>query len=188
MELGLIRLSELANADQLLFWGKIITTSSPYYIAVAIDFKGNYAFPHKKFYFRYPPINTAKIISSFQNYQLSINTIERRPTISTLFRSQEIQQLFYWILNLKDNKIKPPWLIKMMIPKNRWSKFILKTIPKRIDWPIQCYQSSRNARSSQLVLLEWCHPMKLDIMNNIKALSPASLHWVASTISDIRLR
>lgn len=52
LELGLIRLSELANADQLLYWGKITTTGSPYYIAVAIDFKGQYSFPHKKFYYR----------------------------------------------------------------------------------------------------------------------------------------
>ena len=51
LELGLLRLSELANADQLLFWGKISTTSSPYYIAVGVDFKGNYSFPHKKFYY-----------------------------------------------------------------------------------------------------------------------------------------
>lgn len=43
----------MANADQLLFWGKILTTSTPYYIAVAIDFKGHYGFPHKKFYYRY---------------------------------------------------------------------------------------------------------------------------------------
>ena len=41
----------MANADQLLFWGKITTTSTPYYIAVAIDFKGNYSFPHKRFYY-----------------------------------------------------------------------------------------------------------------------------------------
>ena len=51
LELGLLRLSELANADQLLFWGKISTTSSPYYIAVGVDFKGHYSFPHKKFYY-----------------------------------------------------------------------------------------------------------------------------------------
>lgn len=49
--MGLLRLTQLANADQLLFWGKIFTTSTPYYIAVAIDFKGHYAFPHKKFYY-----------------------------------------------------------------------------------------------------------------------------------------
>jgi radial spoke head protein 9 len=51
--MGLLRLTELANADQLMFWGKIFTTSQPYYIAVAIDFKGNYAFPHKRFFYAY---------------------------------------------------------------------------------------------------------------------------------------
>jgi radial spoke head protein 9 len=51
--MGLLRLIQLANADQLLFWGKIFTTSTPYYIALAIDFKGHYAFPHKTFYYSY---------------------------------------------------------------------------------------------------------------------------------------
>ena len=49
--MGLLRLTEIANSDQLLFWGKIFTLASPYYIAIAIDFKGHYAFPHKKFYY-----------------------------------------------------------------------------------------------------------------------------------------
>ena len=51
LEMGLLRLTELANADQLLFWGKITTIGNPYYIAVGIDFKDHYAFPHKKFYY-----------------------------------------------------------------------------------------------------------------------------------------
>ena len=49
--MGLLRLIQIANADQLLFWGKIFTTSTPYYIAVSVDFKGHYAFPHKSFYY-----------------------------------------------------------------------------------------------------------------------------------------
>lgn len=49
--MGLLRLIPDANADQLLFWGKIFTTSQPYYIAVAIDFKGHYAFPKKTFFY-----------------------------------------------------------------------------------------------------------------------------------------
>lgn len=44
-------MTELAESDQLLFWGKIYTTQNPYYIAKAIDFKGHYAFPHKRFYY-----------------------------------------------------------------------------------------------------------------------------------------
>lgn len=50
LELGLLKLTDLANSDQLLFWGKIMTTGQPYYLAVGVDFKDHYAFPHKKFY------------------------------------------------------------------------------------------------------------------------------------------
>ena len=49
--MGLLRLTELANADQLLFWGKIFTNQNPYYIAMAVDFKGQYAFPRKRFFY-----------------------------------------------------------------------------------------------------------------------------------------
>ena len=55
--MGLLRLIQLANADQLLFWGKIFTTSTPYYIAVGVDFKGHYAFPHKTFYYATDKLN-----------------------------------------------------------------------------------------------------------------------------------
>lgn len=49
--MSLLKLTEIANADQLLFWGKIFTNGDPYYIAMSVDFKGYYAFPHKKFYY-----------------------------------------------------------------------------------------------------------------------------------------
>lgn len=49
--MGLLRLIQLANADQLLFWGKVSTTTQPYYVAVGVDFKGHYAFPKKTFYY-----------------------------------------------------------------------------------------------------------------------------------------
>lgn len=49
--MGLVRLTSIADADQLLFWGKIFTNNEPYYIAMGVDFKGYYAFPHKKFYY-----------------------------------------------------------------------------------------------------------------------------------------
>ncbi len=42
LELGLLKLTEKANTDDLLFWGKINTNTSPYYIAMGIDFEGNY--------------------------------------------------------------------------------------------------------------------------------------------------
>jgi hypothetical protein len=75
-------LSELANADQLLLWGKITTTSTPYYIAIATDFKGQYSFPHKKFYYRLINNNSALINSFSQNCPLSISTIEPKQTAS----------------------------------------------------------------------------------------------------------
>ena len=49
--MALIKLTDLAQADQLLFWGKIFTTSQPYYIAMSLNFAGHYAFPEKKFYY-----------------------------------------------------------------------------------------------------------------------------------------
>lgn len=49
--MGLLKLTDLANADQLLFWGKVFTNQNPYYIATAVDFKGHYAFPHKRFFY-----------------------------------------------------------------------------------------------------------------------------------------
>mgnify|MGYP000915980320 FL=1 len=53
LELGLVRLTELANPDQLLFWGRVDTTTKPYYIAMSLDLKGHFEFPHKGFYWRY---------------------------------------------------------------------------------------------------------------------------------------
>lgn len=52
LELGLVRLTELANADQLLFWGRVETTTKPYYIALSLDLKGHFEFPHKRFFWR----------------------------------------------------------------------------------------------------------------------------------------
>lgn len=54
LEMGLLKLTDLANSDQLLFWGKVLTTGNPYYIAVGIDFKDQYSFPHKKFFYSGP--------------------------------------------------------------------------------------------------------------------------------------
>jgi hypothetical protein len=49
--MGLIKLTELVDSDQIIFWGKLQTTSNPYYLALTIDFKDQYAFPHKKFFY-----------------------------------------------------------------------------------------------------------------------------------------
>ena len=49
--MGLLKLIDVARANELLFWGKIYTTSQPYYIATALEFDGHYAFPTKKFFY-----------------------------------------------------------------------------------------------------------------------------------------
>jgi hypothetical protein len=88
-------LSELANADQLLLWGKITTTSTPYYIAIATDFKGQYSFPHKKFYYRLINNNVALTNSFSQNYPPSTNTIERKQITSIQLPSPVTHKLSF---------------------------------------------------------------------------------------------
>jgi hypothetical protein len=51
LEMGLIQLTDLANCDEVMFWGKITTTGSPYYVAMGLNFKDHFGFPHKQFYF-----------------------------------------------------------------------------------------------------------------------------------------
>jgi len=84
----------MANADQLLFWGKVTTTSSPYYIALAIDFKGHYGFPHKKFFYRYQSFHIAEITSSSNSFLPSTNSTRQALTSSTVSLSREILKLF----------------------------------------------------------------------------------------------
>jgi len=92
----------LANADQLLFWGKITTTSTPYYIAVAIDFKGHYGFPHKKFFYRFALFNAAKITFSFRICQPLMNSIKTTQTSLILCLLLGILKQFYLIVSLRE--------------------------------------------------------------------------------------
>ena len=71
--------------SHFLFWGKITTTSTPYYIALAIDFKGQYGFPHKKFFYRYVFYHAVETISNFKNYQHSMSSIKTMQINLTLY-------------------------------------------------------------------------------------------------------
>lgn len=65
LELSLLKLNETQNFEQILFWGKIEGIEKDYYIALGLNFKGQYEFPLKKFFwssndFKFselPPIN-----------------------------------------------------------------------------------------------------------------------------------
>ena len=41
----------MTEAEEVLFWGKIIGIKQDYYIALLVNYKGNYEFPKKAFYF-----------------------------------------------------------------------------------------------------------------------------------------
>ncbi len=44
-------MNEAQAFDQLLFWGRIEGTAANYYIALGLNFKGNFEFPHKTFFY-----------------------------------------------------------------------------------------------------------------------------------------
>ncbi|CAD8082384.1 unnamed protein product [Paramecium primaurelia] len=65
LEIALIKLSQTQTFDQLLFWGRIEGTVANYYIAIGLNFKNNFEFPHKTFFYtanlkefqNLPPLN-----------------------------------------------------------------------------------------------------------------------------------
>lgn len=86
MELGLVRLTELANTDQLLFWGRVETLTKPYYIAMSVDYEGYYEFPHKKFYWRFISNNLVREIVILQRCPHFLQSTEINSTPSTSCR------------------------------------------------------------------------------------------------------
>lgn len=50
LEIALVKLSQSVECDQLLFWGRIEGIASNYYLAMSLNFKGQFEFPHKRFY------------------------------------------------------------------------------------------------------------------------------------------
>lgn len=51
LEISLNELHRATEAEEVLFWGKIIGTKFDYFIALLINYKGNYEFPKKVFYY-----------------------------------------------------------------------------------------------------------------------------------------
>jgi len=50
LKLSLMKLQEVGDFDEVLFWGKIKGITKDYYIALGLKYKGYYEFPNKKFY------------------------------------------------------------------------------------------------------------------------------------------
>lgn len=51
LELALLKLTQSYKFDQLLFWGRVEGLQSNYYLCLAMNFKGNFEFPHKTFFY-----------------------------------------------------------------------------------------------------------------------------------------
>ncbi|EGR29932.1 radial spoke head protein, putative [Ichthyophthirius multifiliis] len=51
LELSILKINENENFDQILFWGKIQGVKADYFVALALQYKGKFEFPSKKFYF-----------------------------------------------------------------------------------------------------------------------------------------
>lgn len=49
--MGLCSLHSKSTHEETLFWGKISGINNDYYIAVGLNFNGQYEFPSKKFYY-----------------------------------------------------------------------------------------------------------------------------------------
>lgn len=50
LKLSLTRIHELDSFEEVLFWGKIKGSTRDYYIAQALNYKGHYEFPYKRFF------------------------------------------------------------------------------------------------------------------------------------------
>jgi radial spoke head protein 9 len=57
LEIGLQELMIKEKNESLKFWGRIPADDTDYYIALGINYKNNYEFPEKKFYFTTPLLN-----------------------------------------------------------------------------------------------------------------------------------
>jgi hypothetical protein len=84
---------------------------------MAVDFKGQYSFPHKKFYYTFTFPYSALISSSSPNFPLSINTTATTPTHSTLFPSQGILRLCF--RQFQKPRLNHPRKMKMNLSRRR---------------------------------------------------------------------
>lgn len=51
LEMALHELQSKINAEEIMFWGKINGLEKDYYIAVALQYSGQYEFPRKTFFY-----------------------------------------------------------------------------------------------------------------------------------------
>lgn len=75
LEISLNELHQSSNAEEVLFWGKIIGIKYDYFIAILVVYKGNYEFPEKMFY--YTNSNTWKFnkLPDIKKYHIEDNEI-----------------------------------------------------------------------------------------------------------------
>ena len=50
LELGLLKIHEHEDFEEILFWGKIRGIMKDYYIAMALNYKSHQEFPNKRFF------------------------------------------------------------------------------------------------------------------------------------------
>ena len=50
LELSLTKVYEIEDFEEVLFWGRIGGVTGDYYIAMAINYKGHYEFPWKRYF------------------------------------------------------------------------------------------------------------------------------------------
>ena len=50
LNLSLLKIHEIEDFEEVLFWGKIKGSTRDYYIALALNYKGHYEFANKRFF------------------------------------------------------------------------------------------------------------------------------------------
>lgn len=80
LEIALLRLNETEKFEQILFWGKIEGTEKDYYIALGLNFKGQYEFPIKKFFWSSNDFKFAELPAVNPEYKDKVGTF-RQPFI-----------------------------------------------------------------------------------------------------------
>ena len=63
-----MKLTESTNFDQIQFWGKVEGILKDYYVAVGLNYKGQYEFPRKTFYWCGENFNFAKFPDVKEDY------------------------------------------------------------------------------------------------------------------------
>jgi radial spoke head protein 9 len=80
LELSLIKLHELEDFEEVLFWGKISGVAKDYFIAMTLKYKGSYEFPLKRYFWC---TNADWVFSELPN--INVNDREHAEAINTVF-------------------------------------------------------------------------------------------------------